>query len=363
MKKTKLSKKGILWMVCALMLVFGAVTVVNDSAQANVSILDYNVTYTSGDGPAETDVTLPDSEKWEFGAESYTLPKAPECKDSNFVFYKWKDTDTNTEYDAGGTFKFEKDNALNDGTALEFEAVWGVPITFDVNLADTTAGVTAPDQLVAPYKKDASLPMLSATNYEFIGWAKTADAVTADYKAGDLMPAADVTGAVKLYAVWKANFYQVIYHANTGSETDDANVTVPSDTTKYMGDNLTATIMGDGKLASTNKNYATMKDATPARTGYTFAGWATTANATTVEYKVGATVQTMDKDLNLYAVWTTGTAATATTGSGTATTSATSTTPQTGDNDNLVLYVVMAALSLLGIGYLCLDQKKAKARK
>lgn len=373
MQKTNFLKKSIHLTVCAIMLAFGALIAGTGTVQA-ASLLDYTVTYSLGEGPSEATVTLgkdaekkeealPAEETWSIDAEKYVLPEAPQCKDSNFSFIEWKDVATGKTYKAGAEYTI--DNKMSGGNEFEFEAVWGIPITYDVNLADTTAGVTAPAAAVAPFKKDFTLPVLSATNYEFIGWAKAADAVTADYKVGDPMPAADITAAVKLYGVWKANFFQVIYHANTGSETEDANVMVPSDTTKYMGDNLTATIMGDGKLASTNKNYATMKDATPARTGYTFVGWATSPTATAAEYKVGATVEKMDKDLNLYAVWTKGTAAAGTgAASGSSgTNNTTSTSPQTGDNDHLSLYIVMAALSLLGIGYLFLDQKKAKARK
>ena len=64
----------------------------------------------------------------------------------------------------------------------------------------------------------------------------------------------------------------------------------------------------------------------------------------------------MDKDLELYAVWTKG-------GAAESSTKTTSTTPQTGDSDHFALYILMAALSLLGICYLGYDQKKAKARK
>ena len=68
----------------------------------------------------------------------------------------------------------------------------------------------------------------------------------------------------------------------------------------------------------------------------------------------------MTKDIDLYAVWTSGTNATTGTTSGTTTTTK---TPQTGDSDYLMLYIVMAVLSLVGIAYLCYDQKKAKASK
>lgn len=40
----------------------------------------------------------------------------------------------------------------------------------------------------------------------------------------------------------------------------------------------------------------------PTRSGYSFQGWSTNKNATTVEYKAGQSIR-MDKDITLYAVW------------------------------------------------------------
>lgn len=358
MKKTKFLKNATIMLVCAVMLVFAGIVAVNDTAEANVSILAMQNEYQIGEGPAEDTVTgMPEGEeytKWDLG--THKLPEGPTSSDPNFKFMYWNVTNDKGEtarYDAGASYEV----GMEDTGTLTITAVWGVPLTYDANLSDDSENVKAPESKVIAYKTSVELEKMTATNYDFMGWAKTSDAVVADYKVGEPLPAADVTGAVKLYAVWKANFFQVIYHANTNSDEGDAAVTVPVDTTKYMGDNLTATIMGNGKLASSNKNYATMKDATPTREGYTFAGWATTATATTVEYKPEATVQTMDKDLELYAVWTKGAA------TETSTTKTTSTTPQTGDSDHFALYVVMAALSLFGICYLGYDQKKAKARK
>lgn len=357
MKKTKLLRNTIFMLVCAVMFVFVGVTA-TDTAEASTSIVALQLDYQIGEGPAADTVTgMPEGDEntsWELG--KHYLPEGPTTSDTNYKFMYWNvtnDKDETTRYDAGAEFEVTTSHTGK----LTVTAVWGVPLTYDVNLDDDSENVEKPQDTVIAYKTAVDLEKLTATNYDFMGWAKTADAVVADYKVGEQLPAADVTGAVKLYAVWKANFFQVIYHANTNSDDGDAAVTVPVDNTKYMGDNLTATIMGNGKLSSSNKNYATMKDATPTRDGYTFAGWATTATATTVEYKPETTVQTMDKDLELYAVWTKGGAAES------STTKTTSTTPQTGDNDHFVLYVLMAALSLLGICYLGYDQKKAKARK
>lgn len=366
-KKKRLKTSKIMMMVCALMLVFGAVVAVNNGVEAS-SILDTKVTFLPGDGPKETEVQgIPEEKDYSQG-EKITFT-APTCTNSDFEFLYWvqikDDAVVGTDkYGTGDGLKNEFEIPVGDNQPITFKAVWGVKVTYDKNLDDATENITVPQAAIAPYKTDFSIEeKLEATNYEFLGWsteAKKADA-TPEYKYGDVIKADMVTGGIKLYAIWKAKFLRVTYHANTGSDATDSSVTVPVDSTKYMGENLTATVMGDGKLAADNANAATMKDATPVRTGYTFAGWATTATATTAEYKAGDKI-TMTKDMDLYAVWTSGTAATTGTTSGSGTTTTTK-TPQTGDNDYLYLYIVMAALSLVGIAYLCYDQKKAKASK
>lgn len=115
--------------------------------------------------------------------------------------------------------------------------------------------------------------------YTFKGWATSSTATTAQYQPGDSYTAnADVT----LYAVWKKNTdnqttYTVKYNANGGSG-------APSTQTKTEGKTLT--------LSSTK----------PTRSGYTFQGWATTANATTAQYQPGAKY-TANSNVTLYAVW------------------------------------------------------------
>lgn len=343
--KNVLKRSVTLMLACALILAFGMIIGVSQGASAKTSILSIDVTYAAGTGPASGDVTLP--EDGHFTLEANTLAAAPTCKDTEYTFVGWKGPD-NKIYKAGGTYTADATT-----TSLTFTAVWGVKVTYDVNLSDKDENITTPATDIAIYKTKYPIPetaTLTATYYTFLGWSTLADATAAEYKVGDSVAADSVSGPFTLYAVWKANFFSVIYHANTDSDANDSAVAVPVDSTKYMDTNLTATVMGNSSLASTNANYAKMTDATPTRSGYTFGGWATSATATTAEYQPGATF-TISKDMDLYAVWTAGS------------TSTTSTTPQTGDSDHFGLYIALALLCLLGIGYLCYDQRKAKALK
>lgn len=347
-------------MFCALMLVFGVVAAVSDGVEA-ASILDIPVTYQAGDGPKAEEVTIPEDESWNIG--KHKLPDTPSCKNSDFTFIGWMEVKENSTaqgkvYDAGAEYEVTTETT---GT-LTFKAVWGVKVTFDKNVDDEAIKDIPAESTQYNKAYSVSAKYDDTEYYKFLGWSTEAkkNDLTPEYKVGDVIDAKLVTGPFTLYAIWEKQFYSVTYHANTGSDTTDSSVTVPVDRTKYMGENLTATIMGNGKLAADNVNAATMKDATPVRTGYTFAGWATTATATAAEYKPGDKIEKIEKDIDLYAVWTSGTATAAASGSGTATTTK---TPQTGDSDYLMLYIVMAVLSLAGIVYLCYDQKKAKASK
>ena len=365
-KKKLLETSKIMMMICALMLIFGAVAAVSDGVEAAGN--PYNtvsVTFERGLPEGIEIKGLPEKrEDMVFEGEKLVLPTLT-CTDSGYVFKYWTlvKADNTTEGEYAGGEKYSP-----PAYAITFRAVWAVKVTFDKNLDDVDETVTVPkdDEVLygENYKIDPAKAAFTATNYEFLGWSTEAkkDSAEPEYKYTDANNVIKADAPIKLYAIWKAKFLRVTYHANTGSDATDSAVTVPVDTTKYMGegDGLIATLMGDGKLASDHVHAATMKDATPVRTGYTFAGWATTATATTAEYKPGDKINPMTKDVDLYAVWTSGTTATAGTISGTTTTTK---KPQTGDNASLILYIVMAELSLMGIAYLCYDQKKAKASK
>lgn len=347
-KRLSFRRSVTLTLIFAFVLAFGAIIGVNQGAAAKTGILSIDVTYELGTGPSASDVTMPENASWNPG--STTLAAAPTCKDSDYEFAYWEDAEgnichPNDPYSVEGT-----------PTKLTFTAVWQVKVTYDVNLDDNDESIATPAVDSACCKVDYKIPdthTLTGNYYTFLGWSTQADATTAEYKVRDTIKGSDITAPFTLYAVWSPKFYSVIYHANTDSDANDSAVSVPVDATKYMEDNLTVTVMGNSKLASTNANYKTMTDATPTRTGYTFAGWATSATATTAQYQPGATF-TISKNTDLYAVWTAG---------GSTTTTATSTTPQTGSSDQLTLYIVLGALCLLGIAYLCYDQRKAKATK
>lgn len=133
-----------------------------------------------------------------------------------------------------------------------------------------------PSKQVKYYGKAITLSSAkpTRTGYTFLGWSTSTTATTATYAAGASFTA---NANTNLYAVWKANTYAVKYNANGGTG-------APSDQTKTYGKTLTL---------STTK---------PTRTNYSFKGWGTSANATTVAYASGASY-TANAAVTLYAIW------------------------------------------------------------
>lgn len=117
------------------------------------------------------------------------------------------------------------------------------------------------------------------TGYTFFGWATSGTASTANYSAGSSY---SKNASVTLYAVWKANTYNVKYNGNgaTGSMSNSSHV---YDTSKAL---------------SANKFK---------KSGYNFLGWSKNSAATTATYMDKQSVKNLTSTngdtITLYAVW------------------------------------------------------------
>ena len=157
---------------------------------------------------------------------------------------------------------------------------------------DARGGTNAPD-VQTGVKYDELLTISSRVptydGYYFLGWAKTADTLIVSCSPNAKVTAltSENAATVCLYAVWVADPYSIVYYANGGSS---------------------------APAAQNGVGYAESKDLsadTPTWEGHSFLGWATDPNATEILYVPGASVQYIiadkDKQLKLYAVWTTNT--------------------------------------------------------
>lgn len=114
--------------------------------------------------------------------------------------------------------------------------------------------------------------------YSFAGWATSADGAKVYDDEGQVQNLTDTTNNVDLYAVWTAHTYYVHFHANSG----DGSMSEQSFT------------YGEATKALTANTFT--------RTGYSFAGWATSAGGEK-EYDDEAQVQNLTSDIDLYALW------------------------------------------------------------
>lgn len=145
---------------------------------------------------------------------------------------------------------------------------------------NANGGTGAPGSQTKTYNVSLSLSSTVPlrTGYTFVGWSTSSSATSAQYAAGG---AYNANSSVTLYAVWRANQYNISYNANGG-------IGAPSPQTKTHGSALT--------LSSTK----------PTWEGHSFLGWSTSSTATTATYTAGGSY-TSNSAATLYAVWKTNT--------------------------------------------------------
>ena len=173
------------------------------------------------------------------------------------------------------------DNDVVTGTT-ELRAGWSA-LTYNVTL-DGQSGAGGHENVQATY--DSEMPEITLparAGYQFAGYYDQTEGGTQYYNAdGSSAKTWDKTEDSTLYAHWTANSYQVTFDANGGEGSMNA-------------EDFT---YGEAK-ALTQNNFT--------KTGYNFAGWATTANAGEAEHEDGKNVSNLTTEqngtVNLYAVW------------------------------------------------------------
>ena len=176
-----------------------------------------------------------------------------------------------------------KNLASAQGATVTLYAVWTAN-TYTVKFAANGGTGTMADQTMT-YDQSAALRAnaFRRTGYTFTGWATSASGAKAYADGASVKNLASAQGAtVTLYAVWTANTYTVKFDANGGTGT-----------------------MADQPM--TYDQAAALRANAFARTGYTFAGWATAAGGA-VAYADGESVENLASGqgatVTLYAVWT-----------------------------------------------------------
>jgi uncharacterized repeat protein (TIGR02543 family) len=208
--------------------------------------------------------------------ESATAAAAGTLSRTGHTFAGWNTSSTGdgTGYAAGASVRM--------ATSLTLYAQWtALPLcTLSYNGNGNTTG-TAPvstSHVQGESATAAAAGTLSRTGHTFAGWNTSSTGDGTGYAAGASVRMAT---SLTLYAQWTALPLCTLSYNGNGNTTG----TAPVSTSHYQG--VSATVATAGTLS---------------RTGYTFAGWNTTATGDGTDYAAGASV-TMTTNLRLYAKW------------------------------------------------------------
>lgn len=239
----------------------------------HVPNVDHAVTY-HANGASSGTVPV-DSAQYREGASVSVLGNIGNLALTDFRFDSW-----NSQADGTGTKYLPGQTLTMPAADLTLYARWTsyvlYKLTFDPNGAES--GI-APADLSVGSGSSLTVPnntgSLAKTGFVLAGWNTKADGLGTSYAVGSVfvMPAA----VTILYAQWAVP-HSITFHANSGTGTMAA---------QTLGENMTAALSANSFTS----------------TSATFAGWATTASASTAEYLNSAAFTMGNADVTLYAVW------------------------------------------------------------
>ena len=232
----------------------------------------YAVTYAANGGTGTVPTQAAVASGGTFIVAANTLTKA------SSLFNGWYDG--LATYAAGSTYTM-------GSAAKTLTATWttGYKATYNANSA-TTGTVPTTQEYASPSGTPLTISSntgnLARTGYTFAGWATASNGTGTNYTEGQtgVTLSADVT----LYAKWTGITYTATYDANNATSG-----TVPA-VQSYTTGGTALTLPGNS--------------GTLARSGYTFAGWATAADGSGTSYTAAQTNVTLTADRTLYAKWT-----------------------------------------------------------
>lgn len=188
--------------------------------------------------------------------------------------------------------KFNGWNTAANGSGSTYSVLGTYQITADATLyaqwvADTVnlfysanGGSGAPTSTTATANQNTTLSgsAPTRTGFSFSGWTTAANGTGTVYGVSSTfpVPGSDTT----LYAKWTPIGYNFIYNANGGSG-------APSTVAYFMGEFVVIDNSGS-----------------TVRTGYTFAGWNTSADGTGSDYVGGQNFLMSNSNMTMYAKWT-----------------------------------------------------------
>ena len=232
----------------------------------------YTVTFNKNGGDTEAN---PKTKTATHGGNVDALPATEPTKEG-YTFASW-----NTQIDGNGTGFTAATAVIADITVY---AQWTINTYTVIYNGNNNTGGTVPEDSSSPYEYGETVTVLNnagnlvKTGYTFFGWNTQVDGNGINRTVGsifDIGPS-DVT----LFAKWTANDYIITFNE------DDAGAT--------------------GDMAAQTIASGSSENLTPCaftKTGWTFAGWATTSGGT-VSYADEASYTMGTSNVTLYAQWT-----------------------------------------------------------
>ena len=251
-------------------------TLTEDGSSINRLQINYTNSYS---------LTLPDTE-FEYDGSTYVLSNA------GYTLIGWSTTGTTTVqngYDIGTTHTFGNNN-------YELYAIWARIQINPNNGTISYSGTSTTGSIYIGYidyvpgstfTVDGVEYTVSRNNYGLLGWSNSYNPTSATYVPGD---GRTLSTSNNNRAVWGQGTFDVnrgtIYR--NGTSTGDTSVTIP----------ISYDSTAPGSSIVNNANTYTF-----VRTGYAFAGWATSSTATNPAYTYGDDLQQTNSSRTYYAVW------------------------------------------------------------
>ncbi len=234
----------------------------------------YSITYDKN--TTDTVTSLPSADTKEAG-KNFTLSSTKPAR-TNYTFVNWntKTDGTGDSYSSGGTYSKDADVTLY--------AQWKLityTITYYANTSSSVSGIPEAQEKIHGSNIDLSSSQPTRTGYDFIKWNSAADGTGSSYDPGDTY---SNNSDLNLYAIWILKTYSVQYFENNPNPTKTTVYSMPSNQTKTYGISLE------------------LRTTIPKCYSYTFLGWSTTSDSTSINYNPGSSY-TGNAALNLYAVW------------------------------------------------------------
>ncbi|CAN2216067.1 Listeria/Bacterioides repeat [Candidatus Nanopelagicaceae bacterium] len=245
----------------------------NTTLFAQWSAIGYTVTYNGNSSDGGTVPT--NGNTYTIGTSVPVVGNTGALTRAGYTFAGWTEASNGT-----GTVLVSGGSITAGASNITFYAKW-TPVAYSVtySTAGSTSGSAPTDSNSYNIGNTVSVAAnvsLVKTGYTFTGWTVASDGSGTVLNSGNAITIA--TSNVTLYPKWSANTYNVIFDSNGASGA----ASKTSDTYTSGGSEVTLATVG-----------------TMAKTGYQFAGWATSTNGTALSGTFTTAIS-----VTLYALWT-----------------------------------------------------------